>query len=85
MTCHGCTHHRFADSSSWAMQYHRNTWWNQLCAAAPRPERIDPVTGHKGYAARNDLGGEFVDDQPYEFCRGINRTGDCPMYEASKD
>jgi len=79
--CHDCRHHRFVDTGRWFMDYHRYTWWNQMCAAAPRPPAIDFVTGKEGFGGVNDLGGQYVGDQPFAFCREVNRCGACPMFE----
>lgn len=57
-----------------------DVWYNHMCSASPRPDAIDPVTGKHGYAGKNDLGGAFVTDERYMFCRDVN-TGNCSLFD----
>ena len=47
-------------------------YWRWLCTAAPLDAWDNFVTG------------ETVADPPYQFCKEINRYGNCPMYEPLK-
>lgn len=57
-----------------------NIWYNLICAATPLVESIDPVVGVVGYKKTNDLGMEYYSDKPYEYCREVNKDGDCPKF-----
>ncbi len=59
------------------------TWSNHHCH---HPDvrlvpDIDPVTGERGYGKVNDLGNVYLTDDPYPYCRDINR-GNCPHFES---
>ncbi len=57
-------------------------WYSFLCGhpANDRPLTVDPVTGKRGYAGSNDLGGSYVADDKHRNCREVN-DGTCPHFE----
>lgn len=56
-------------------------WYHQFCAAVEvrLTEKIDFVTGRKGFASANDLGREVLQDHPMPYARDIN-NGECPYF-----
>ena len=73
--CVDCVHHNGATMEE--------AWYAHYCQSLEvrLVADIDPVTGVKGYAKRNDLGTAYLTDTPYPFCRDVNR-GNCPHYES---
>ena len=59
-------------------------WYDQYCKAVQHPKGVDPVTGEKVYRKKNDLGGYYYDDEPYEYARNVN-NGDCMFWEGRSE
>ena len=74
--CASCMHSRHIIKNRAAP----NVWYNWFCSAAPREATVDPVSGESGYAGKNDLGGNYVTEDPWEYCRNINTNGQCRMF-----
>jgi hypothetical protein len=71
--CVDCNYHEKGKTDIWFDQF-------CLCPEVRREEAIDPVSGETGFMGRNDLGGTYITDYPYPFCRDINK-GDCEHFE----
>ena len=74
-TCVSCKHLRRKGPT--------NIWYDLLCAKAPREVTVCPLTGESGFKGKNDLGGEYVTQDAFRYCRDINK-GDCEMWEAKR-
>lgn len=74
--CYNCIHFFNNEPNS----PRQDVWYNHLCRASPRQPIADPVTGKSGYKGVNDLGGEYITDEPYDYCRKLNK-GLCLLYE----
>ncbi len=59
--------------------------WSYLCGKAERLAGVDPVTGEHGYHGKNDLGGSYITQDKFEYCKKVNPTGECQMYEAAHE
>jgi len=55
-------------------------WYDQFCLAVENEPAIDPQTGEKGWAAKNDLGRRLVTNQQHPYARDINPSGECSLY-----
>jgi hypothetical protein len=57
-------------------------WYDQHCEAPAvrKVEETNPVTGKSQYRGRNDLGNVYFTDNPYPFCRDINK-GICKHWQ----
>lgn len=73
--CIHCRHHNGASPE--------DPWYNHFCQhpELKRPKEQDPVTGRWGYAIRNDVGNIVMVEEPYPYCRSVNK-GNCPYYES---
>lgn len=47
-----------------------DVWYNHFCKASPTPPKFDPITGK-----------HEEDGYRYEFCKDINKSGNCPKFE----
>lgn len=74
--CYECVHFKNLEPRS----PREHVWYNHVCTATPLPVQRDPVTGQLQNVSRNDLGREIFTDQPFQFCREINK-GNCPLFE----
>jgi len=79
--CHDCKHHLWGSDDAWHQAHHRNTLWNNLCGAIERPPTVDPTSGQRVYASTNALGQDTLTAQQHPFCRDINPTGECALFE----
>ena len=57
-----------------------HVWYNWFCHAVEREIGQDCVNGQAGWVGMNDLGRGYVDSQQYEYCRDVNKGGECPHY-----
>lgn len=57
-----------------------SVWYDHFCKANPRRKVVDPVTGVEGYGGVNDLGGTYITNEPYRYCRDLNK-GMCPLFQ----
>ena len=73
--CRDCKH--FINKGEGSM-----IWYDLYCGHPKNklPETIDPVTGHRGYTAQNDLGNTIISNTPYPHARKVN-VGNCRLWE----
>ena len=58
-------------------------YWSFLCGhpSQRKPLSRSPITGERGYASRNDLGGIYFDDKELPHCSKLNSDGNCNLFE----
>lgn len=63
-----------------------DVWYNHFCRSpeVARTEEQDPVSGKIGFADKNDLGGIYITDEQFPYCRDINH-GNCQHYQSLDD
>lgn len=74
--CKNCKFHRASEQNT----PRADVWYNHACAAVEREPVTDCVTGKKGFLGRNDLGTMYVTSLRFEYCRDINKNGNCEYY-----
>lgn len=57
----------------------RPLWYDQYCGAITHPQGRDPVSGRWGF---NTTSGAFIEEQPHPYCKDINTSGNCKLFEA---
>lgn len=67
-------------------KYHRgrgDMWYDQHCAHPDtlREPTVDPVMGRKAFMGRNSLGDVYFTTEQMPYCREMNPTGECSLFE----
>lgn len=58
----------------------KDVWYNHICTASERESSVCPTTGKPMLCGTNDLGGEYLTEDKYRYCRAIN-DGQCDKFE----